>query len=438
MKRRFCITALLVALFAFVAASAYANPVTGVRLNGAEFIIDEGEMLVLSATVEPADAANKDLIWQMAGDTLEIWTIQRGENRYVSRDEEIVLFAKQAGTVNVQVSTVDGGFSALCSVKVMEAPRVKVEDLVMLDLANPNVVVEGDIVEFGVSYLPSGAKDKRIIWKAAYEDGTRIDLMWPRGRNSKAGSVGVLGPEFFVRPGRTQENIVLTPETVKGEVSTTWNIVLTRTPIADPIIPLKSVNLSDETLFMEPKKEYTLKAKTVPENATNRKVVWTSSDESVVKVEDGVVTSVAPGKAYITASVEDRGMTESATCAITVLGDDPKKVSGIRLSESTLKLAVGAEHRLTAEVMPSTAEDKRTDWLTSDAGIATVTDGLVKTLSPGLVTITAVTRDGGYSASCAVESTSGGGGGGSGGGCNAVFAAPAMILLGIPLLLLRK
>ena len=53
-----------------------------------------------------------------------------------------------------------------------------------------------------------------------------------------------------------------------------------------------------------------------PENASNRNVLWSSSDESVAVVEDGLVTAIGMGSAVITATTQDGGYTD--TCRVTV------------------------------------------------------------------------------------------------------------------------
>ena len=59
----------------------------------------------------------------------------------------------------------------------------------------------------------------------------------------------------------------------------------------------------------------TLTATTVPANAV---VTWTSSDDEVATVSDGVVTGVTAGTATITASITVDGTDYSDSCAITV------------------------------------------------------------------------------------------------------------------------
>ncbi|KAB2861936.1 MAG: family 16 glycosylhydrolase, partial [Exiguobacterium chiriqhucha] len=63
-----------------------------------------------------------------------------------------------------------------------------------------------------------------------------------------------------------------------------------------------------------------LSATVAPTNATNKKVTWSSSDESVAKVSaSGVVTAVANGTAEITVTTEDGGQTDTATVTVEIV-----------------------------------------------------------------------------------------------------------------------
>ncbi len=90
----------------------------------------------------------------------------------------------------------------------------------------------------------------------------------------------------------------------------------TSTPVA-----VTGVKLNKDTLTVEKGKSGTLTATVEPNDATNKKVTWKSSDEKIATVDDqGNVTGVGVGKATITVTTEDGGKT--ATCAVEVTDAD--------------------------------------------------------------------------------------------------------------------
>ena len=81
-------------------------------------------------------------------------------------------------------------------------------------------------------------------------------------------------------------------------------------------VPIESIELSD--VVVREGSTHTLIIKVLPENATNKVLAWTSSDDSVVTVKDGDITCLAAGTATITAKATDESGVE-ATCVVTVL-----------------------------------------------------------------------------------------------------------------------
>ena len=88
--------------------------------------------------------------------------------------------------------------------------------------------------------------------------------------------------------------------------------------VQKPTVPVTGVTLDKTTAELTVGETATLTATVVPEDATNQKVTWTSSDTSVATVdENGVVTAVANGTTTITATTEDGGFTASCTVTVT-------------------------------------------------------------------------------------------------------------------------
>ena len=150
----------------------------------------------------------------------------------------------------------------------------------------------------------------------------------------------------------------------------------------------------------------TLVATVMPENATDKSVVWESGNESAATVsQEGLVTAVGEGKATITVKTNDGGF--RASCEVTV----KKKViavTGVKLSAASMTLREGDKGTLTATVEPANATNKNVEWWTSDLDVVSVTstsggsNGYVEARGAGKATVTVKTEDGEFSASCEI------------------------------------
>ena len=89
------------------------------------------------------------------------------------------------------------------------------------------------------------------------------------------------------------------------------------------MVSVTSVTLNKPSTTLEIGSSETLTATITPSDATNKAVTWTSSDEAVATVENGVVTAVGEGTATITVTTEDSGKT--ATCVVTVTKPEEEK-----------------------------------------------------------------------------------------------------------------
>lgn len=154
---------------------------------------------------------------------------------------------------------------------------------------------------------------------------------------------------------------------------------------------MTSVKLNATSIIMEVATTQLLTASVAPSDATDKTVTWESSDNQVATVKDGQVTAVSPGTAEITAKAGK----VSAKCSVTVVSS----AQGVTLDKTEATLEVGESLTLTATVTPEGTTDVL-EWYSSATDIATVTDGLVTAVGPGIVTITA--KAGSQSATCEV------------------------------------
>ena len=173
-------------------------------------------------------------------------------------------------------------------------------------------------------------------------------------------------------------------------------------------IPLQSISLNNTSLKLEKGQTDTLKVTYSPSNTTdNKDITWTSSDETIATVKNGVVTAVSDGTATITAAVGKK----SASCKIKVY--TPVPLESITLSEQNLNwdITLQDETTLTVTYNPvETTDDKKVTWSSSDENVVRVTGtgedqetALVVAEGPGTATITA--QVGNKKAECKVNFT---------------------------------
>ena len=74
----------------------------------------------------------------------------------------------------------------------------------------------------------------------------------------------------------------------------------------------------------------TLTATVLPEDATDKTVTWSSSNETVATVSDGIVTPVSEGETDITVTTAEGGYTD--TCKVTVSAQETVKISNIQVN----------------------------------------------------------------------------------------------------------
>ena len=131
-----------------------------------------------------------------------------------------------------------------------------------------------------------------------------------------------------------------------------------RITVKNEPISVTSISLDKTNLTLSKGASYILTATIKPDNATNKIIIWTSSDISKVKVNvDGEVTAMEAGEATITAEVDGK----TATCIVLV--------PPIILNTTELELILGEEQLLCAVTIPT---GQSVTWSSSDASKATI------------------------------------------------------------------
>ena len=216
--------------------------------------------------------------------------------------------------------------------------------------------------------IPDNATDKSVTWATS---------------NASVATVAD-GMVTAVAPGSA--TITVTANDGSG-VTATCTVTVTQ--------PTTGVTLNKVNTTLAVGSSETLTATVYPLDATDKSVMWKTSNAAVATVANGTVTAVAPGTATITVT-SSNGST--ATCEVTVI----QPTTGVTLNKTSTTLTAGSTERLTATVAPDNATDKSVTWTTSNANVATVTDGVVYAVNAGTATITVTTTDGAKTATCEV------------------------------------
>lgn len=275
-------------------------------------------------------------------------------------------------------------------------------DITSVGLPTDIVLEKGETQQLNIEY---GTDDKAEQEKIA-EAASKLNLTWTSSDETVA-TVDETGLVTAVGAGEADVTVSVSDANISS--TTHVKVVILPTGVEAP-----------ETLSLELNGEATkaLGAKMTPEDATDVKLAYVSSDESVATVdESGNVTAVGVGECTITttivadttATAEDAGVDSEmlvvpenakAETKVTV----GKVIESITLDSNEGVLSVGNTHTIKATVFPEDATDKAVTWKSSDESIATVdAEGNVTAKGTGNATITATSEsDGDVSADYAL------------------------------------
>ena len=329
------------------AITVVATPVTSVILDKTSASLKAGESVTLIAKVNPSDATDKTVTWSTSD--ASVATVSNG-----------VVNAVKVGSATITAKA--GDKTATCTVTVIPTPVTSVA----LNVTSASLQV-GETVTLTATVNPSDATDKSVTWSTSDESIATVS-------NGVVKAVSIGSATITAKAG---------DKTATCAVSV----------VPPPVVPVSSITLDKTSASLKAGETVTLTATVNPADATDKTVTWSSSDASVATVINGLVTAVKVGSATITAKAGEK----TATCSITVV---PTSVTSITLDKTSASLKAGETVTLTATINPSDATDKTVTWTTSDASVATVTNGVVVAVKVGTATITAKAGD--KTATCAV------------------------------------
>lgn len=165
-------------------------------------------------------------------------------------------------------------------------------------------------------------------------------------------------------------------------------------------IPVTQIIVEPKNILLKANEQIQLRVTVLPENATNRKIVWESSNTGFATVtEDGMVTAYLDGQLEIVAKSADNNIQD--TTIVTVesspiedVDTDITETTGIGITNEIKEMIVGEDIGLMVRVLPhSWSRDNTCLFESSDDTIASVKSSVITAKRPGKVTITARTKD---------------------------------------------
>lgn len=153
------------------------------------------------------------------------------------------------------------------------------------------------------------------------------------------------------------------------------------------VVPVESIVASTNYLSINVGETRQITYTIIPANATDKTVVYSSSDNSKLTVDqEGNIRAVASGDFMITLTCSNGVSTDCQVVVSEV--SETVDVTGISLSKSSLSMHTGDSVNLTANITPTTATNKSVTWESNEPTIASVANGRVTALADGEAIIT--------------------------------------------------
>ena len=320
-----------------------------------------GESLQITAKVLPENATNATLKWKITPENILKLTATAGQ-----------FTAQQVGEALVRAEAADGsGITAEC--KVVVKPRLV--QSISLNATQKELII-GDSFTLTATLSPENATNHNVIWKLV--SGNAISLS----------NTGV------IQAKKVGEALVRA-ETADGSGITAECKVVVKPRMVQSI----SLNATKKDLLVG--ETFTLTATAMPENATNRNVVWKLVSGNAISLSNtGVVQAKKVGEALVRAEAAD-GSGITAECKVVV---KPRLVQAISLNATQKELIIGDSFTLTATLSPENATNRNVIWkLVSGNAISLSNTGVIQAKKVGEALVRAEAADGsGITAECKV------------------------------------
>ena len=340
-------------------------PIDSIKLKPNSLTMKTGSSTQIKATIKPNNATNQTLIWTSSDPSI------------ATVNSQGVIKAIKSGTVTITAKTKDGKIIATSTIKVESAPK----QIESLSFAQNNVSVKkGDTLGLVVTVKPTELSSSSLTWKSSDTSIVTVD-------------------ENGVIKGIKEGTATITVKSANGKKATCTVTVTTED------IAVEEIELTPEETEINSGSQTQIAAVVKPENATNRELVWESSDPSIATVDsNGIVKGLKAGTVTITAKTKDGKVVAKTTLKIKVAPTPtPMQIESLSFTQNNVSIKKDDTLGLTVTVVPSELSTSPLTWTSSDTNIVKVdSNGVITGVGLGTATIT-VTSSNGKKATCTVE-----------------------------------
>ena len=308
------------------------------------------------------------------------WECSNPELVSVDSNGNLSINSNQDGTVVITAKTEDGEVVADVTIDVS-----KIENIIPVTgvvISNKTLSIKyGETKKISTTISPTDATNKGLIWTSSNPALLGVD------------SSGKISPNANIDGTAT-----ITVQTIDGNYTDTANV---KVEAINKTKKVTGIALNKTQATLNYGAQINVSSTVSPADATNKNVVWTSSDPTIVSVDEkGNIKAVGNKDATVTVTAKtvDGGYTKKVKITVKSI-----KVTGIKLKKNSMTLRYGLSTTLTPTITPSNAADKVVTWTSSNPKAVVVNEkGEISAVGSGKSVITATTKDGGYKATCTV------------------------------------
>ena len=342
--------------------------VTEVDITNNSLFLNAGETTQLNVVVKPDNATNKKVEYSTTN--ANVATV----------DANGLVKAVGEGRAYIYAKSADGPSD---SVYVYVRKSVTPQPPKEVKVTNVSVdrryltLEEGENYTLTATVSPADATNKTVNYSSS---------------DSRVATVDANGNITAVKAG----SAYIYAKSVDGPYAYSYVTVKAKAAPQPPAeVKVTNITLDTRYLRLDAGKKYELNYTVYPYNATDKTLTWTSSNEDVATVENGVITAIGRGSAYITATSSNGVQT---SCYVDVYGEaKPVKVTGLYFSDRQLGLKVGETKAASVLFTPNNATNKSVTYSSLNSSIARVDEnGNITGVRPGTVYIYARSVDGPY------------------------------------------